>query len=113
MRDLKKDIVRRALLLDYYGGLLTEKQQQAYDLYFQEDFSLGEISDMQNVSRNAVFDLVSRTDEKLEKYEQALGLIAQDEKRSAIIDSIVKWSDCLSQDKKTELLELLKQLDNE
>ena len=39
MKDLKKDIVRRALLLDYYGALLTEKQRQIYDLYFQEDLT--------------------------------------------------------------------------
>lgn len=73
-----KEIARRSLLLDYYGGLLTEKQRIIYDLYYQEDLSLGEIADLQQVSRNAVYDLISRTDEKLEHYEQSLGLIDAD-----------------------------------
>jgi hypothetical protein len=73
-----KDIARRSLLLDYYGGLLTEKQRIIYELYYQEDLSLGEIADLQQVSRNAVYDLITRTDEKLEHYEKSMGLIAED-----------------------------------
>jgi predicted DNA-binding protein YlxM (UPF0122 family) len=76
-----KDVVRRAYLLDYYGSLLTEKQRDIYEWYYQQDLSLGEISEVAQVSRNAVHDLVSRTDEKLERYEKALGLIAAGEER--------------------------------
>lgn len=72
-----KEIARRSLLLDYYGELLTEKQRIIYELYYQDDLSLGEIADLQHVSRNAVYDLITRTDEKLEHYETALGLIAE------------------------------------
>ena len=75
-----KDVARRAYLLDFYGPLLTDKQREAYEWYYQQDLSLGEISEVANVSRNAVFDLVSRTDEKLERYEKALGLVAAGEK---------------------------------
>ncbi|MDR0468394.1 MAG: hypothetical protein LBH09_00285 [Peptococcaceae bacterium] len=75
-----KDVARRAYLLDHYGSLLTDKQRDIYDWYFQQDLSLGEISEVAHVSRNAVFDLVSRTDEKLEKFEKALGLVAAAEK---------------------------------
>ena len=77
-----KDVARRAYLLDRYGPLLTVKQRDAYEWYYQQDLSLGEIGEVANVSRNAVFDLVSRTDEKLERYERALGLVAADERRS-------------------------------
>ena len=73
---MMKDVARRAYLLDYYGALLTEKQRDAYDWYYQQDLSLGEISEEVNVSRNAVHDLINRTDEKLERYERAMGLIA-------------------------------------
>ena len=76
-----KDVVRRAFLLDYYGPLLTEKQRDVYEWYYQQDLSLGEISEVAHVSRNAVFDLISRTDEKLERYEKALGLVAGGERR--------------------------------
>jgi predicted DNA-binding protein YlxM (UPF0122 family) len=73
-----KDVARRALLLDYYSSLLTDKQKDIYEWYYQQDMSLGEISEEARVSRNAVYDLISRTDVKLERYEKALGLIAGD-----------------------------------
>ena len=90
-----KDVARRAYLLDRYGSLLTEKQRDIYEWYFQQDLSLGEISEVAMVSRNAVFDLVSRTDSKLERYEKALGLIAAGERlekdREALAASFEDW----------------------
>ena len=68
-------ITRRALLFDFYGPLLTSKQQEIYDLYFQQDLSLGEIAQLQEVSRQAVFDLLKRTEEALNTYEEKLGLV--------------------------------------
>ena len=92
-----KDVVRRALLLDYYGALLTDKQRDAYEWYYQQDLSLGEISEVAKVSRNAVHDLVSRTDDKLERYEAALGLIAaeaeQAESTEALAGRFQQWID--------------------
>ena len=73
---MKKDVARRALLLDFYGALLTEKQREIYDWYYQQDLSLGEISEEAGVSRNAIHDLINRTDSKLERYEGLLGMIA-------------------------------------
>lgn len=78
-----KDVARRAFLLDFYGPLLTEKQRDIYEWYYQQDLSLGEISQFAQVSRNAVYDLVNRTDDKLERYEKALGLIAANERQEA------------------------------
>ncbi|MCL2166214.1 MAG: DNA-binding protein [Clostridiales bacterium] len=65
--------------MDYYSALLTDKQRDIYEWYYQQDLSLGEISEVAKVSRNAVHDLLSRTDEKLERLEKALGLIAAGE----------------------------------
>ena len=70
-----KDITQRALLFDFYGALLTEKQCMIYDLYFQQDLSLGEIGQTQGVSRQAVYDLLKRTEESLGNYENKLGLV--------------------------------------
>jgi predicted DNA-binding protein YlxM (UPF0122 family) len=78
-----RDVVRQALLLDFYGALLTEKQREIYDWYYQQDLSLGEISDAAGVSRNAVHDLLRRVAEKLERYDQALGLLAVRERQEA------------------------------
>lgn len=68
------DIGRKALLFDFYGPLLTEKQREAYDLAIGEDMSLGEIAETTGVSRQAVHDMVRRTGRILEEYEQKLGL---------------------------------------
>jgi predicted DNA-binding protein YlxM (UPF0122 family) len=95
-----KELARRSLLLDYYGGLLTEKQRIIYELYYQEDLSLGEIADLQQVSRNAVYDLITRTDEKLEHYEKALGLIAEDaaqqKAKEALLRDLRAWQSSVS-----------------
>ncbi len=68
-------LTRRVLLYDFYGSLLTQKQQEIYDLYYQQDLSLGEIAELQGVSRPAVYDLLKRAEEALENYETKLGLI--------------------------------------
>ena len=90
-----KDIVRRTDLLDYYSALLTDKQRDIYEWYYQQDLSLGEISEVANVSRNAVHDLLSRTDEKLERLEKALGLIAAGEtarkSREELATRLAQW----------------------
>ena len=85
-----KDMVRRAYLLDYYGALLTDKQRDIYEWYYQQDMSLGEISEIANVSRNAVHDLINRTDEKLERLESALGLIASGEEQKRNVEALVQ-----------------------
>ena len=60
-------------LCAFYGGLLTQKQQDALRLYYEEDFSLGEIADELEVSRQNVHELITRSAQKLRKYEAALG----------------------------------------
>lgn len=61
-------------LFDFYGGLLTEKQQSAVEMYYREDFTLAEIAAELNISRQAVFDLLTRSIAALESWEQKLHL---------------------------------------
>ncbi|MEN2666392.1 putative DNA-binding protein [Listeria aquatica] len=65
---------RMNMLFDFYEGLLTEKQKAYLSLYYLDDFSLGEIAEEFEVSRQAVYDNIKRTEESLENYEEKLGI---------------------------------------
>ena len=85
-------LIERGLLYDSYGGLLSEKNKRIYEACAVDDMSLAEIAEEMGISRQAVSDTLKRTDDKLKKYEQELGLIAKtgtiekclDEMRSAL-----------------------------
>ncbi len=66
-------------LCAFYGGLLTQKQQDALRLYYEEDLSLGEIADELETSRQNVHELITRSAQKLRKYEAALGTMKRAE----------------------------------
>ena len=76
------------LLLEFYGKLLTEKQLGYMELYYGEDYSLGEIAEEFEVSRQAVYDNIRRSAQLLEDYEQELHLVNDFYKRQAIYDGI-------------------------
>lgn len=63
-----------SLLFDFYKPLLTEPRQQAVELYFNDDLSLGEIARQMNISRQGVRDLVKRSEQQLYEFEAELGL---------------------------------------
>ena len=93
------------MLYDLYGGLLTEKQQDVFDLYHQCDLSLGEIAAEQNISRPAVHDLIKRTEHLLEKYEEKLLLAEREMERRSVLDRLADMVEGNS-----EAMTLLKQL---
>ncbi len=75
-------------LLDFYQALLTPKQRSYMELYYLEDYSLGEISDTFDVSRQAVYDNIKRTEKMLESYEERLKLYERFLKRQALIRTL-------------------------
>jgi uncharacterized protein len=66
-------ISRLVMLKDFYGPLLTQKQQDILNLHYENDWSLSEIADQMHTSRQAVFDMVKRTQAQLELFEYKLG----------------------------------------
>lgn len=62
------------VLLDFYGELLTEKQQKALELYYNEDLSLAEIADDMQVSRQGVRAFIKNGEEHLKRFEEKLGM---------------------------------------
>ncbi|MGE4353092.1 MAG: YlxM family DNA-binding protein [Oscillospiraceae bacterium] len=67
--------LRRSMLFDFYGELLTEKQRDYYDLHYNEDFSLSEIAEQSGISRQGVWDIIRRADKILGETEEKTGLI--------------------------------------
>ncbi|MFW5647487.1 MAG: YlxM family DNA-binding protein [Candidatus Alkaliphilus sp. MAG34] len=85
--------VEISVLYDFYNQLLTGKQRDIVDLYYNQDLSLGEIAEEFNVSRQAVYDVLKRTEKLLYQYEEKLNFIKlvniKNEKISKMLDSII------------------------
>lgn len=77
--------LRMNYLFDFYQSLLTSKQRQYMELYYLDDFSLGEIAEEFEISRQAVYDNIKRTEAMLEEYEAKLSLFEKFEQRSNYI----------------------------
>ena len=69
------ELLKQALLYDFYGELLTKRQQQIYESVVLEDYSLSEVAEELNISRQGVHDMVRRCDRALEGYEEKLHLV--------------------------------------
>ncbi len=76
---------RMNYLYDFYHSLLTPKQQSYMSLYYLDDFSLGEIAEEYDVSRQAVYDNIKRTEAMLEEYEEKLLLFHKFQERSRLL----------------------------
>lgn len=72
--DMEK-IVEQGLLYDFYGELLTEHQRKVYEDAVYRDYSLSEIAQEYNISRQGVHDLIKRCNTALQEYEDKLHLI--------------------------------------
>lgn len=65
------------LLMDFYAELLTEKQREALELYYNDDFSLAEIAQHMDISRQGVRDFIKRGEKQLFDFEECLGLVSR------------------------------------
>ncbi|MEN1966903.1 putative DNA-binding protein [Lentibacillus sp. N15] len=95
-------------LFDFYQALLTPKQRNYMDMYYLEDYSLGEISELSHVSRQAVYDNIKRTEAMLETYETKLLLYEKFQQRTQLLDKLEKTA---SEEPVLNLINQLKELD--
>lgn len=84
-----------AMLYDFYGSLLTDKQQEILSLYYEQDLSLGEIADEFSISRQAVHDILKRSEGILEGYEEKLGLVKKYRSEKEKLDRVLQLVDGL------------------
>ena len=84
------DALEMALLLDYYGGMLTDKQRDCFDMRYNQDLSLGEIAETMGVSRQAVNDNLSRTEALLRRMEENIGCVKRYKLARRAVEEIVE-----------------------
>lgn len=96
---------RMNVLFDFYGPLLTEKQQTFLRCYFQDDYSLGEIAAEFAISRQAVYEHLKRAEQTLEDYERKLGLAIRHEKLREGLERLDREIGLLPADRRPPLQE--------
>lgn len=74
---MKGKPLEMCLLFDVYGDMLTEKQRELFDLYYNEDLSLAEIAEHAGISRQGVRDGIVRAEHTLTELESKLSLAAR------------------------------------
>lgn len=85
---MKNQAYRMAMLYDFYGDLLTERQKEFYDLYYNDDLSLSEIAENYDITRQGVRDIIIRAERILEDVEEKTGLIRRYHSTRASLTSL-------------------------
>ena len=82
-----------AILFEYYKDLLTDKQVETFICYYNEDYSLAEIAEEFNISRNAVWDTLKKVVSLLTYYEDKLKLYSKDQLLKNYLEDLKKHVD--------------------
>lgn len=100
-------LLQATYLYDFYGELLTDKQNKIFRRYYLEDLSLSEIANEEDVSRQSIHDTIRQAERKLTTYEDKLGLVerfkTQEQELILIIDQMNQIQET-NQDPKTNLI---------
>ena len=92
---MKNQAYRMAMLFDFYGDLLTERQREFYDLYYNEDLSLAEIAENYGISRQGVRDVIVRAEAAMSEIEEKTHIIRRFHQSRAAIAAIDAAADKL------------------
>lgn len=89
---MKNKPFEMCLLFDFYGDMLTEKQKELFDLYYNEDLSLSEISEHAGITRQGVRDGIVRAEHILREMEEKLGLVSRYGRVEGEINQIASYA---------------------
>ncbi len=92
---MKNQAYRMAMLFDFYGDLLTDRQKEFYDLYYNEDLSLAEIAENYGISRQGVRDVIVRAEAAMTEIEDKTHIIRRFYLNQAAIAAIDQAADRL------------------
>lgn len=122
---MKENPVTMALLLDFYGDTLTEKQRDYFEQYHCSDLSLSEISANEGITRQGVRDVITRTEAILKDMESRLGLVARHGRLTEASNKLIaaaqeiydindrRYNNAIIKQRAEEILELAQALDGE
>lgn len=104
--------VKISMLCDLYGSLLTEKQFEFIDNYYNKDLSLSEIAENYNITRQAVRDNIKKGEKKLFEFEEKLmfmkRMLKQEKKIEQVLSEITKIQKEYSDEQVATVLEHIK-----
>jgi len=72
---MSADTLYMTMIFDFFGDLLTEKQREYFDLYHNDDLSLSEIAEKAGISRQGVYDIITRAEKTLTDIERKTGIV--------------------------------------
>ncbi len=90
---MKNQAYRMALLYDFYGDMLTDRQREFFDLYYNEDLSLAEIAENSGITRQGVRDVIVRAEGVMQELEDKTGIIRRFQKMQCELDAIDRAAD--------------------
>ena len=99
-----------ALLFDTYGGMLTDKQRDCFDMRYNQDLSLGEIAQELGVSRQAVNDNLTRTEALLRRMEENIGSVKRDMLTRRAVQEILDAASVLDASSDPAVLEAVRRI---
>lgn len=106
-------IVKKALLYDFYGELLTEHQKAVYSDYILNDIGISEIASERGISRQGIHELVKRCDRILEGYEEKLHLVDKFLKAKELIKEINFLAEEYKSTKDESVIEKIQDISNQ
>ena len=93
---VKNQTFRMTMLFDFYGELLTDRQKEFYDLYYNEDLSLSEIAENYGISRQGVRDAIKRAENQLFEMVSCLGLAKKFETLKKGLEEIEQCAEAIN-----------------
>ena len=97
-----------SILYDYYNALLKDNQATIIDLYYNQDYSLSEIAEEMNISRQGVHDALKRAEKSLMEYEEKIKLFYKYEKYQEAAENIIKLTANIDDEKYNYIIEQIR-----